>query len=86
MRTALRCGLYHTWTQPLATHFHQAKAGNPPNLDTRAVCFQFVFDPLLNRKVVFALIHIDKINDDQTGKITQPHLARNFFGSLKICF
>ena len=86
MRAALCCGLYHPGTQPLPAHFHQAKAGNAPNLNPRTICFQLVFDPLFNREIVFAFIHIDKVDNDQTGKITQTHLARHFFGGLKIRF
>ena len=86
MRTGLGGGLDHAGAQALAAHLEQAKAGNPAHLNTRTVCFQLVFQLFLDRVVVLALVHIDKVDDDQTGQITQAQLAGNFFGCLEIGF
>ena len=80
-----RC-LEHARTQTLTRHFHQAKAGNPADLYTRTVGLETILEPLLNSRVVLALIHVDEVDDDQARKVTQAQLARNFFGCLKVGF
>ena len=83
-RARLGAGLQHAGAQPLAAHLQQAKAGNTAHLNARPVGFQLVFQTLLNRVVVLALVHVDEIDHDQTSQIAQPQLARHLFGSLQI--
>ena len=85
VRTRLRRSLYHTRAQTLTAHFHQTKTRNPTNLNSRAVSLKLVFQTLFNCRVILALLHVDKVDDDQTSQITQPQLARDLFGGLKIC-
>ena len=67
------CGrLNHTRPQPLPAHFHQTKTGYTPHLNAGPVCFELILDPLFDRIVISALFHVDKVDYDQSGKITQP--------------
>ena len=76
--------LDHTGTQTLARHFHQAKAGNTAHLNTRTVGFQLFLHQLFNGGVIATLVHVDKVDDDQTGQITQTQLTSDFGGGFKI--
>ena len=84
MRTRLRGAFQHARTQTLARHLHQTKAGNPANLNARAVGFQLVFQALLDGGVVATLFHVDKVDHDQTGQIAQTQLTRHLFGGLEV--
>ncbi len=55
-----------------------------PNLDARAVLPQAIAELALDRAVVALLVHIDEVDHDETGKIAQPQLPRDFLGRLEI--
>ncbi len=76
--------LDHAGTQTLARHFHQAKARDAAHLDARAVGLELVFHHLFDGGVVLALIHVDKVDDNQAREVTQTQLTRHFGGSLKV--
>ncbi len=84
MRTHLCRGFEHPRTQTLTRHFHQAKAGNPAHLNARAVGLELFFHPLFNGCVVATFIHVDEVDDDQTGQIAQTQLAGDLIGGLKV--
>ena len=86
MAAHLRRRLEHAGAQALARHFHQAETGNPADLNARAVCFQLVLEPFFDGGVVLAFVHVDEIDHDQTGKVTQAQLARYFVGGLEVGF
>src|SRR5690606_32179946 len=64
--------------QPLTRQLHQPERADPPDLDAGAVGFEAVLHPSLNRAVVAIVVHIDEVDDDQPGKITQAELAGDF--------
>ena len=76
--------LDHTGTQTLARHFHQTKAGNTAHLNTRTVGFQLFLHQLFNGGVIATLVHVDKVDDDQTGQIAQTQLAGDFGGGFQV--
>ena len=86
MRARLCCSLEHTWTQALTRHFQQTKARDAAHLDAGAIGFQLVLEALFNGSVVLALVHIDKVDDDQTREVAQTHLTRNFIRCFKVGF
>ena len=54
-------------------------------LNARSVQTQAVFQLFLYGPVVLVFVHVDEVDYDQTGKITQAHLAAGFFGRFEIC-
>ena len=83
-RTRLRCRFDHTGAQTLAAHFHQAKARNTANLNARTVRLEPVFHPLFNGRIVTSLIHVDKVDHDQTCQVTQTQLACHLVSRFKV--
>ena len=86
VRAGLGRGLDHAGAQALARHFHQAKAGNPPDLDAGAVVLQPLLEALFDRRIVAPFFHVDKIDHDQPGQVAQAKLAGDFLGGLEVGF
>ena len=84
MRAWLGGRFDHTRTQTLAAHFQKTKARNATDLNTGTIGFQFVLQTFFNSRVVLALIHIDEVDNNQTGQIAQTQLASNLFGRFKV--
>ena len=84
MRARLGGAFQHPRTQTLAAHLHQAKARDATHLNPRAVGFQLVLQALFDGRVVATLFHVDKVDDDQTRKVTQTQLAGHLIGGLKV--
>ncbi len=70
----------------MAGHFQQTKAGNTAYLNARPVGLQPVFQALFHGIVITALFHVDIIDHDQPGEVTQAQLPRHFLRSLKVGF
>ena len=49
-----------------------------------AVLAQGIAQAVFDFTAVFALIHVDEVDDDQSAQITQTHLARHFIGGFQI--
>ena len=81
-RTGLCRRFDHARAQTLPRHFHQAKTADASNLNTRPICFQLILHALFDSRVVLALVHVDKVDNDQTGQIAQAQLPGNFFRRL----
>ena len=56
------------------------------DLDAGTVIAHCLFHPPLNRVLVAVFFHIDEIDDNQARQITQPQLACQFIGRLKVGF
>ena len=84
VRAGLCRGLQHAGTQALTRHFQQAEARNPAKLNPRTIVLECVFQAFFHGSVVLALVHVDEVDDNQTGQIAQPHLAGYFVGSLQV--
>ena len=69
---------------PLPGQFQQAEHAHFTDLNTRAIFFQSLFHSLFNRMIIGRFVHINKINDNQTGQVTQPELAGNFVAGFQI--
>ncbi len=54
------------------------------NLDAGAVIAHGIFHAALDGLLVPVFVHVDKIDDDQSGKVTKTQLARQFVSSLEI--
>ena len=70
----------------LARNFHQAKAGNLAHLKPGAVVNKRILEFLFNGTVVFRLIHINEVDNDQSRQIAQAHLTGGLFGGFEIGF
>ena len=77
-------GLDHAGAQTLAAHLHQAETRDAGDLDARAVGLEPVLHALFHRRVVAAFIHVDEVDHDEAGKVTQAQLARHLFGGLQV--
>ena len=77
-------GLAQGRAQALARHLHQAKAGNPANLDSGAVQLQRRLHPLLHLPLVPGRGHVDEVNDNQPAYVAQAQLAADFVRRLQV--
>ena len=77
-------GLQQAGPQALTRHLQQSKGADTADLDAGAVGFQFFLDAPLDVAGVARFVHVDEIDDDQTGQVTQAELAGNLFGGLQV--
>ena len=70
----------------LAGHFHQPQVGHFGNAGFSMVFFQSFFKSPQDLASMLGIFHINKINNNNTTKITQPELSNNSLGSFKIGF
>ena len=84
VRTYFRRAFQHARAHALARHFQQAEGGDAAHLDARAVLLQAVLQLPFHRAVVARLIHVDEIDDDETGHVAQAQLPGNFFGGFHV--
>src|ERR1700747_2008017 len=76
----------HTRPNALPRHFKQAEMRYATDLNARTIVPKAFLEPTLNRAIVALLIHIDEVNDNETGKVSQPQLPRDFVGRFQIGF
>ena len=57
---------------------------NTADLDARAIVFEAFFQPAFDRAVVALLVHVDEVDDDQSGEVAQPQLAGDLVGRFQI--
>ena len=74
----------HAQAATLTADLHQAEARDAAHLDAGAVLGQGVLEGLLNRAVVLALVHVDEVDDDQTGQVAQAQLAGGLDGGFQV--
>ena len=74
----------HTSAHALTRHFHQAKAADTANLNACAVVFQRIFHAFFDGAIVAVFVHINEIDDQKSGQITQACLAGNFCRGFQI--
>src|SRR5262249_36340580 len=72
----------HTRTDALPRHFKKAEMRDAADLNARAIVFKALLQSPLHRAIVALLIHVDEVDDDQSGKISQAQLSRDFVGCL----
>ena len=84
MRAGFGTAFQKARAHALARHFKQAETADAPDLNARAVYFQRFFQALFDGAVVAPFIHVDKVNNQQTGQIAQARLARNFRRGFQI--
>ncbi len=76
--------LVQRWAQALARQLQQAKAGDLPHLNARAVARQGIAQAFFHLAVVFALFHVDEVDHHQAGHLAQAQLARDLVGGLQV--
>ena len=85
---AMRAGLHrrfqHAGADALARHLHQPEMRDASDLDAGAIVLEVILQPLLDGAVVPVLLHVDEVDDDEAGKVTQPQLPGDFLGGLQI--
>ena len=74
-----------TGANALARHFHKAEMRNPADLNARPIRLQAVLELLFNRPVVAVFVHVDEVDNDQSGQVAQTQLPGRLFGSLQVC-
>ena len=84
MRAHLGRALEQARPQPLARHFQQAEMADAADLDSGPVVLQRLLQAPLDRAVVALLLHVDEVDDDETGEIAQAQLPGDFVGGLEI--
>ncbi len=70
--------------EALPRHFQKAEMADAAHLDAGAVMLQGFLDAALNRPVVAVLLHVDEVDDDQSGKVAQAQLPRNLVGGFEV--
>ncbi len=79
LATAMRAGHGRTGddacAQSLARHFHQAELADPPDLDAGAILRHRIAQTLFDVAIVASVLHVDEVDDDETGEIAQTKLA-----------
>src|SRR5262249_40937752 len=84
MRALVGRALKHARADALTRHFEQPEVGDMANLDARTIVAQRFLEAALDRAVIALLVHIDEVDDDQAGKVTQPQLPRDLVGGLEV--
>ena len=84
MRAGARGSFEKARAQPLARHFEQAEVADVANLDARAVVLQRILQAALDVPVVALLLHVDEVDHDQAGQVTQTQLAGDLVGGLEV--
>ncbi len=70
--------------QALTRHFKQTKRADTADLKTCTVVAHCFLKLAFDRCLIAVVFHVDKVDNDQTGKVTQAQLAREFFGRFKV--
>ncbi len=83
-RTHARRRLDHAGPDSLTRHFEEAEVRDAADLNARPVVLQRLLELALDRPVVALLLHVDEVDDDQSGEVAQPELAGNFVGRLQV--
>src|SRR6185437_383081 len=84
MRAGDKAGFRQRRTQSLPAHFHQAEMTYMAHLDTGAVVLERLLQATLHHCVVALRLHVDEVDDDQAGQVTQPQLARRLVSGFQI--
>ena len=84
MRTFPSGGFEHAGAQALAAHFHQAEAGNAPDLNARAIVLQRILHAAFDFADIGAVIHVDEVDHHKARHIAQAQLAGDFLGGFEI--
>ena len=80
---ACRC-LQNAGAQTLTAHFHQAEARDTTDLNPGPVMLQGFLHRTLDFAGVRMMLHIDKVDDNQTGHVAQTQLTGNFACGFKV--
>src|SRR5437764_394743 len=75
--------LQHARADPLARHFEKSEMRDVPDLDARAVVLQRLLQAPFDRAVVALLIHVDEVNHDESGEVSEPQLSGDFIVSSR---
>ena len=65
-------------------HFQQAEMRDSTDLDASAVVLERILQSTLHRAIVAALVHVNEVNDNEAGQISQAQLPGDFLGRLAI--
>ena len=70
--------------QALTAHFQQAEFADGAELHAGTVLAQGVAQAVFHVTAVFALVHVDEVDHDQTAQIAQAHLAGHFVSGFQV--
>ena len=54
------------------------------DLNARAIVLETLLESSLHRAIIALFIHVDEVDDDQSGEIAQAQLPRDFIRRLQI--
>ena len=74
----------HPGAEPLTAHFHQAKAGNPANLNARTIILERVLHRLFDFADVARIFHVDEVDHDEPCHIAKAQLAGDFARGFEV--
>ena len=85
---AVRAGFIHgvaqRFVEALAGHFHQTDGGDLQHLGLGLVFLDAVLHGLVDGHLVFAVAHVDEVNDDESADVAQTELACYGLGGLDV--
>ena len=84
MRAGLHGRFEHRGADALAAHLHEAEMRDAADLNAGAVVLEAILQLLLDRPVVPVLLHVDEVDDDQSGEVAQAQLPRHFLRRFQI--
>ena len=70
--------------EALAAHFEQAEFADGTELHAGTVLAQGVAQAVFHFAAVFALVHVDEVDHDQTAQVAQAHLAGHFVSGFQV--
>src|ERR1700691_4599722 len=84
IRTFLRRAFEYAGADTLARHFQEAEMRDATDLDAGAILLEALLQPPLDRAIVALLVHVDEVDDDQTGEVAEPKLTRDLIRGFEV--
>ena len=78
--------MLETVTGALASNLHQAQFGDTRNFIFSAITVQRLFKGAQYLTAMFCILHIDKIDNNNTAQIAHPYLPRGSRSGFKVGF
>ena len=70
--------------EALARKFQESETTDFADLYTGAIGTNRLFHALLDSALIFRVVHIDKVNDNQSTEVAQAHLTCHFIGCFAV--
>src|ERR1700692_867249 len=84
IRAFLRRAFQNARPDALTRHLQKPEMRNAADLDTGAVVLEALLQAPLDRAVVALFVHVDVIDDDQSGEVPQPQLTGDLVRGFEV--